>query len=244
MKKNGLKHRPLTFTQGRTFRESTPKTARTSAAGSFISWVFVLLFGAWMFILGVMVGRQTVPADVETVSVQAELAALSEKQTLKDKAALAREEEAVLLRETDLEFYDALKRGGDSTQAVSTAPDAPSENAADSKKPAAVKRPSETPVAPESILFSRPAATAPVAGDGAYAIQVASFILPEDADRLVARLKEKGYPHARRADENVSGHGIRYRVNVGVFNSRDAADALLQRLRTQENYADAYVRRR
>ena len=56
----------------------------------------------------------------------------------------------------------------------------------------------------------------PALGDGAYAIQVASFIVAEDADRLVARLREKGYPDPRREDENVSGHGMRYRVNDDI----------------------------
>lgn len=247
MKKNGLKHRQLTFTQGRAFNEMAPKVERTSVTRSMISWGFVLFFGAWMFVMGIVVGRQTVPVDMEDTTVQEELAALGEKETLKEKVAMAREEEEALLRETDLEFYDALKRGGDSTQTRFAAPAEASETGGGIKKPLAVKNKTGMPalaeVNPEAAAANTSLVEKPASGDGVYAIQVASFIVAEDADRLVGRLREKGYPDARREDENVSGHGMRYRVKVGAFNTKADAEETLQRLRNRENYADAYVRR-
>jgi cell division septation protein DedD len=61
-------------------------------------------------------------------------------------------------------------------------------------------------------------------------IQVSSLKDPAAADKIVAALKQKGYP-AYSMSANVAGKGVWYRVRVGPFSSRAPADAELTRLK-------------
>ena len=53
---------------------------------------------------------------------------------------------------------------------------------------------------------------------------------PQIADRMVARLKDKWYP-AYKAVAEVPGKGIWYRVRIGSFKNRAAAQSTLERLK-------------
>ncbi|MGD8380489.1 MAG: SPOR domain-containing protein [Gammaproteobacteria bacterium] len=65
--------------------------------------------------------------------------------------------------------------------------------------------------------------------DGAWTVQVGSFSAQSNADKLVARLKDKSYP-AYVSRYRSKGRTL-YRVRVGGFDSRDAASALAKRLK-------------
>jgi cell division protein FtsN len=62
---------------------------------------------------------------------------------------------------------------------------------------------------------------------------VGSFRAREEAERLRDRLTQKGYP-VWVLPSVVVGQGIWYRVRVGSFPDRAAADRAAQRLVTQE----------
>jgi cell division septation protein DedD len=63
-----------------------------------------------------------------------------------------------------------------------------------------------------------------------YTIQAASVKNVKDADRLVAKLKKKGYP-AYRAAGNVPGRGVWFRVRIGEYNSKVQARRTIDKLK-------------
>ncbi|MCZ6876016.1 MAG: AAA family ATPase [bacterium] len=69
-----------------------------------------------------------------------------------------------------------------------------------------------------------------------YSIQVGSFRLPEQAERLRNRLSQEGYATWVQPSQ-VPGQGTWYRVRVGHFTERSAADEVAERLATQEQLA-------
>src|SRR5438128_2746492 len=56
-----------------------------------------------------------------------------------------------------------------------------------------------------------------------FSVQVGSFGSSEQAERLRTSLAQKGYP-ARVQLSSVPGQGLRYRVRVGSYAERTAAD--------------------
>ena len=90
----------------------------------------------------------------------------------------------------------------------------------------------ESPPAPHTSV-SRPSKGLAQPADAGYSVQVGSFRAREDAERLRLRLVQKG--HAVWVQPSiVAGQGIWYRVRVGSFSDRAAADRAAQRLATQE----------
>ena len=64
-------------------------------------------------------------------------------------------------------------------------------------------------------------------------MQVGSFGSSEPAERLRTTLSQKGYL-ARVQPAAVPGQGLRYRVRVGTYTERTAADQTAQHLTAQE----------
>jgi len=72
----------------------------------------------------------------------------------------------------------------------------------------------------------------PHAATGAgFAVQVGSFASRNNADRLVAQLREQNHDAFMHGEE--SGGRMIWRVRVGNFNNRERADALLEELRSE-----------
>ncbi len=64
-------------------------------------------------------------------------------------------------------------------------------------------------------------------------MQVAAFTSHESAEKLSARLKELGYVARITSDEPP------YRVRVGRYSTREAADSVVARMKAQ--HVDGYV---
>lgn len=77
----------------------------------------------------------------------------------------------------------------------------------------------------------------PAAG---YSVQVGSFRSREQAESLLNRLTQKGYRVAIRPT-TLPGKGIWYRVQVGGFTERGAADRLAQQLASQERMTGVII---
>jgi cell division protein FtsN len=71
----------------------------------------------------------------------------------------------------------------------------------------------------------------PPSADKPYTIQVAAFKSGQDADNLVAELKQKGFS-AYRAIGKVPGKGIWYRVRIGEFKNKAEAGSTIAKLKT------------
>lgn len=85
---------------------------------------------------------------------------------------------------------------------------------------------------PKTSTDSPRSALSPASETG-YSVQVGSFRAREEAERLHHRLTQKGYAVSVQPSI-VAGRGIWYRVRVGYFSDRPAADRIAQRLATQE----------
>jgi cell division protein FtsN len=86
---------------------------------------------------------------------------------------------------------------------------------------------------PQQTRVSSPSKALAQPSEAEYSVQVGSFRAREDAERLRLRLVQKG--HAVWVQPSlVAGQGIWYRVRVGSFPDRAAADRAAQRLATQE----------
>jgi len=86
-----------------------------------------------------------------------------------------------------------------------------------------VQRPASAPaVAPAKVTSAED-----------FSVQVGSFGSSEQAERLRTSLAQKGYP-ARVQLSSVPGQGLRYRVRVGSYAERAAADQTAHHLTAQE----------
>ncbi|MGA1796185.1 MAG: SPOR domain-containing protein [bacterium] len=79
------------------------------------------------------------------------------------------------------------------------------------------------------------------AGSGGYTIQVFSFKSRDISERMVAQLKDKGYP-AYQSTIDLGSNGIYHRVRIGHFKTRSDAAQVLERVLTREN-KEAFITR-
>lgn len=196
---------------------------------------------AWMFVLGVLVGRDSAPVKFNIPELQQKLESLkpgAQENELDEPP----EEPAVVKDKTKLEFYEALpqnrndttlpnieKPGGAPGQKIEPAPpkrggEAAQKNAADEKKPPATQ-PAKTSEPQKQAVASDATSSGP-----SYTIQVAAFKNAADADKLVSKLKGSGYP-AYRAIGKISGKGIWFRVRTGDYKNKTQARAEMEKLK-------------
>jgi cell division septation protein DedD len=205
-----------------------------------IAWgryLLVFFVAAWMFVLGLLVGRGTAPVHFDTRALQKELAALRDAMMQKEREAV----EKAVRGEDDkapLEFYEALKtdepdtrvdipavpapvheKGGAAAATADAGPPHKSRTTVLGKQVGAVKPP--TP--------ARPASPIPGTRPGALTIQVASMKDGTAAERIVANLKKEGYP-AYLSRKVIPGKGLWFRVRVGHYESREQSAADMNRL--------------
>jgi cell division septation protein DedD len=232
-------------------KPSTDK--KKSEAAQWISFTkkmccgWVALFtaiSAFMFFMGVLVGRGTAPVHFDIDALQRDLAALkahSSREDLGPPAALI----PTIADKSDLDFYEKLPSGdGKMTSALfkkSDADDAAEHNVVPWKEKQAMKtatmKKKRNPLVSPPVLAPRK--TQSVAKEETsfvaepvshhYTIQVAALKDAEDAQQLLTRLLEKGYPAYRFSSKTPEGKEW-HRVRVGSFQERTNAEALLDRL--------------
>lgn len=206
-----------------------------------IAWGKILAFflvAAWMFVIGVMVGRGTAPVHFDIHALQKELDELRHAMVKKERDAVAkaiRGED----RKASLEFYEKLKKDGtDTAVGIPSAGETVSGSIAPSqirgvlsiphKKRAPIlgkngKKPPEKGAKPPSPN-SKPASTS-----GNLTIQVASLKDRTEAGRLVANLKKEGYP-AYLSEVALPKKGLWFRVRVGSYADKKQAAVDMDRL--------------
>ena len=213
-------------------------------------WAAVLFFVcAWMFVIGVLVGRGTAPLKFDTASLQKKLQ--SARADAAKPAPNRNSRGSTRVKDkTRLDFYEALKENREDAKIEKIAPariiskkivPASEKPPVRRKKPVvspsgktpktAVKKQAPPPKTAKESPKPQPVPTtrSEPAGSG-YTIQVAAVKAAADADRLVARLKKKGFA-AYRAIGKIPGKGIWYRIRVGHFSSRAAARPTVERLK-------------
>jgi len=209
-------------------------------------WLAVIfLLCAWMFVVGILVGRGTAPVKFDIDNLQAKLAD-SEKHLDQKQKGQPPGESDVVRDKTDFDFYEALPEDRDDTRidkeksspaivekvAPSDTPEPPPASGdqatpkdkapeqADPKTGFKNKKPAKQPVAAKSK-------TTPTGK--VYTVQVAAVKVATDADRLVEQLKKKGFS-AYRVIGKVQGQGLWFRVRVGKYNNMAEAKSMKEKL--------------
>ena len=199
---------------------------------------------AWMFVLGVLVGRDTAPVKFDIKKLQAP----KSDSTSQPQAAQPNKssQDAVAVKDkTKLGFYERLPEDQKDVKVPEIKKQLTGKEKADTaaavipaqpqKKTSALKKdqkvtPAQKAPAPEKKKQTTATVTPKKKIGSAYTIQAAAVKKMEDADRLVAKLKKKGYP-AYRAIGKVPQKGIWFRVRVGQYPSRSEANKTLQKLK-------------
>lgn len=180
---------------------------------------------AWMFFLGVLVGRGTAPVRFDIDKIQKELAALKQSsitQEIKRYKINAPETQ----QKPDLGFHQALKQP---EEIVPPAPKpAPPKPAKPKPAPKQVKA-AEVKKTPPKKDENESSVKAMAESGTVYTIQVASSKDRAIADRMVARLKQKKYP-AYLETAILPDKGIWYRIRIGEFRDRESARQYLDTL--------------
>ena len=180
--------------------------------------LFVLL--AWIFVLGILVGRGFLPEGVSTLrELKGQIAKLQEMVKRKDTSVL----DQIKKGEEDpkYDFYKELS----------------------AKKEEAAKRghtPVKKPVTPVRSKEKDDRQDKTPKSVGVYALQIASLESETKAAEMVNRLKDRGYP-AYTYKAIVKGKPY-YRVRCGVFrNKQEAID--FKNLLSKREHIDGFVAR-
>ncbi len=235
--------------------ESPPSPLRKGLA----VWIGLTLFACgWMFVLGILVGRETVPVKFDVEKLQNELAALKEAVVKKelDQYKIASSDD---IDKTKMGFYETLKKTGSDDDLKVDIPTLESKPLAEQETGSGTKKTSvpkeieseKRNITPPPKAASETEKTDPpkklgtpqkkktanlnktAEGHKNFTIQIASLKDSVAADNMVAKLKKKGYP-AYRSLGKVPDKGIWYRVRVGYFKDRAEARGTVKRLKNEK----------
>jgi len=106
-------------------------------------------------------------------------------------------------------------------------------------KPGRAEKSEKPEAAPKPERPALPEASAPAPSQGAFTIQVGAYKAREPADALRARLAAAGHD-AYVAEIDASG-SVRYRVRVGSFATREAAQLAADKIVAAERKLSAFV---
>ena len=195
-------------------------------------WIFLIFFvSAWMFILGILVGRGTAPVQFDIEKLQNELAALKE-DVIREELERFKIDSNAADNKTEMNFYEELKvtkeedRLNIETSEQKKEP-LPENTVSEPKKIG----PSEEALSVKAHQENKPKTISRTdITNKNLTIQVASFKDPNVADKMVEELKKKGFP-AYRSIGKVPGKGIWYRVRIGYFSTKSEADSMLKMLK-------------
>jgi cell division septation protein DedD len=208
------------------------KKRKSSSRKGLTLWIFLIFFvSAWMFILGILVGRGTAPVQFDIEKLQNELAALKE-DVVKEELERFKIDSNAANNKTEMNFYEELK--------VTKEEDSLNIDTSEQKKE---PLPENTVSEPKKIGPSEEALSVKAHQENKpktisktditnknLTIQVASFKDPNVADKMVEELKKKGFP-AYRSIGKVPGKGLWYRVRIGHFGSKSEAGSMLKMLK-------------
>jgi cell division septation protein DedD len=208
------------------------KRKPSSSRKGLALWIFLIFFvSAWMFILGILVGRGTAPVQFDIEKLQNELAALKE-DVVKEELERFKIDSNAADNKTEMNFYEELKVTKDEDSLnIETSEQKkeplPENTVSEPKKIG----PSEEALSVKAHQESKPETISKTdITNKNLTIQVASFKDPNVADKIVAELKEKGYP-AYRSLGKIPGKGIWYRVRIGYFSSKSEAGSMLKMIK-------------
>lgn len=189
---------------------------------SLYIWIGLVFFvSAWMFVLGILVGRGTAPIRVDMQKLQKELAALKDAMVQKEQTRFKIDLDAAK-DATNLGFHEALRATKEDSRSSADASAPKSKPMPEKPAPADAPKPRSNGLPTASDKNGQ--------ADKPLTIQVASVKDAALADQMVAKLKKMGYP-AYRSIGNIQGKGVWYRVRVGSFGDKNEATGTLNSLK-------------
>ncbi|MEJ5358647.1 MAG: SPOR domain-containing protein [Desulfobacterales bacterium] len=217
--------------------ESGKKPFLSLSRAAVFSWAAGLfLVSAWMFVLGVMVGRGTVPIEFDVERLKRAVAAAARGAAAEKPPPPARAE---MKSKADLGFYDQLPRGPEEKPALPR-PAPPEKPRAPEPGAGEVPRAAETEKKPPPPPPS-PAMQPPAGAGRTFTVQVAAVRSEEEARGLAARLRQRGYAAYVEPVPSAAGEKI-FRVRMGEYPTRDFARSLVERLRRDGFSAEAVAK--
>lgn len=181
----------------------------------------MVFVSAWMFVLGIFVGRGTAPVRFDIENLQKELAALKEAVVKEGQERFKIGSDPASAK-MELGFYEALKE---------TRPSVPHKVKQPVRKKTALPQKKVKARQPQKV--EKPASsskqTKAAAGAG-FTIQVASLKDMKVAAEVAEMLKKKGY-QAYTVSAKIPGRGVWHRVRIGHFKNRSDAGDILNRLK-------------
>ena len=203
-------------------------------------WISLTFFAcAWMFILGIFVGRGTVPVRFDIEKLENELVALKEA-VIKKEFDRYNIDSSSTDNTTKMGFYDELKNtSGEERFKADTPKKRPKplrEHTVSNTKKMLASKKTATIQKRETDTVNKSAEE-----NKNFTIQVASLKDPKNADNMVAKFKKRGYP-AYKSIGKIPGKGIFYRIRIGFFKNRADAGIIFNQLK-KENIKAIIVQR-
>lgn len=213
------------------------KNGSTGTGGSVFGRLLLLFFtSACMFVVGVLVGRNTAPVNFDMKNLDSKLSQL-EVSVLAGNEDQRKEQEKIP-EEISFEFYDKLKEKNEIDEHAAGRPRvlAPKHERPDPSEIQLEKTAGDKPDRPERQVQMQARSSAEP--EKKYAIQVASMRNPESAEKIRNKFSDKGYP-AFTKTAVVEGKGKWCRVRLGPYKGRKQAEDDLTRL--QKAGVDAMI---
>ena len=219
---------------------------RKAVAGWLVAGFFIC---AWMFVIGVLVGRGTSPLKFDINELQKKLQIATQELKKKEQRQTLRIPDGGKDK-PELEFYEELKKNREDAEIAARPSPPPSEKKKDPPaqmptyaKKVSMKRQTKTNRPGTQQLKSSKKEPAGKSGPQAsassnkiepanrpFTIQVAAFKTAGDANDLVAKLKQKGFAAYLKFDK-VPNKGIWYRVRVGEYKNKAEAGSTMAKLK-------------
>jgi cell division septation protein DedD len=206
------------------------KITVSSKKRGFPFWA-VFCISAWMFFIGVLVGRGNSPVTFDINALEKQIAELKKSALIPMEVEASGADPTFHSITSEFEFYEELKKADKN----------PPVPVIESRSKTVVRagQLKDAPTTESSSSFSTPAATSTPPtistpdsdkntekNNKYYSIQVASLKNLEDADKQVEILKNKGYP-AYRISAQIRDTGTWHRVRIGPFKNQSEALRIL-----------------
>jgi cell division septation protein DedD len=212
-------------------KDPNRKPSKTTSRRARVGWVVAVFFiAAWMFGMGVMVGRETAPVRFDLDQLKKTLESLQRAPREPQKNAPPAES-TEMKDKTKLDFYEVLPKNREDADVnlpkatppgpVSAKAEPPAPKAAEPPAQARTEKPPTVPASPPA-----PAAAAP---GQAFTVQVSAVKSEEEARRMVDRLRQRGYAAHVEATA-MPDKSTWYRVRMGEFPTKESARGTVDRL--------------
>ena len=229
-------------------KDPNKKPSNTTSRRARVGWgVAVFFIAAWMFGMGVMVGRETAPVRFDLDQLKKTLDSLQRapREPLKNAPPV---ESTEMKDKTKLDFYEVLPKNREDADVNLPKPTPPGPASAKADPPAAktqetpaqarAEKPPAVPTPPPAPKTEKPApapapptppAPAAAAPGQAFTVQVSAVKSEEEARRMVDRLRQRGYA-AHVETTAMPDKSTWYRVRMGEFPTKESARGTVDRL--------------